>query len=391
MTFRRLLAAAAGIALLLAGCSGGGDGETSADDGVTTTTRPSMDEVVRLNEVQYLGTHNSYHRRLPPKLFDLLRRFDARFADSVDYEHRPLDEQLDLGIRQLELDVFADPEGGRYASRAARSLVGEPKETGIEELARPGFKVLHVAEVDFASSCLSLATCLRTIDTWSDEHPRHLPIMVFIEAKDSPTPDPLGLGFATPAPIGAAELDALDAEIRAVFDDDELLTPDDVRGDHPTLRDAVTTDGWPTLAEARGKVLFTLINDDDKRARYVEGHAGLAGRAMFTLAGTDAPESAVVSRPDPATAAADIEALARQGFAVRTRADADTVEARSGTTARRDAALAGAATWISTDFPEPDPTFPSAYAVTFGGADHPFARCHPVLAPPACRDDQLEP
>ena len=387
MTFRHLLAA---VALLLAGCSSGGDeGRTGAGNDTTTTTAPSMDEVVRLNQVQYLGTHNSYHRRLPPKLFDLLGRFDARFADSVDYEHPPLDEQLDRGIRQLELDVFADPEGGRYASRAARSLVGEPKETGIAELARPGFKVLHVAEVDFASSCLSLATCLRTIDEWSDDHPRHLPIMVFIEAKDAPTPDPLGLGFATPAPIGPAELDALDAEIRAVFDDAELLTPDDVRGDHPTLRDAITTDGWPPLAEARGKVLFTLINDD-KRARYLEGHAGLAARAMFTLAGTEAPESAVVSRPDPAAAAADIQALARQGFAVRTRADADTVEARSGATARRDAALAGAATWISTDFPGPDPAFPSGYAVTFGGADHPFARCHPVLAPPACRDDQLE-
>jgi hypothetical protein len=359
-----------GSALALAGCQS-----------APTAKAPALDEVVRLNQVQVVGTHNSFHRRLPPKLFEILTSFDAKLAASVDYEHAPLDEQLDAGIRQLELDVFADPEGGRFASRAANPLGGLPKETGLAELSEPGFKVLHLPEVDFESSCLSLRTCLRTIASWSDAHPKHLPIMVFVEAKDAPVPDVAKLGFATPLPIGAAELDALDAEIRAVFDADHLLAPDDVRGSHATLREAVTTDGWPTLAASRGKVLFCLLNDDAKRAAYV----AVPGRAMFTLSGVDAPESAVVSRPEALSQAADITALARQGFVVRTRADADTVEARSGDVGRRDAALASAATWVSTDFPAADPEFGTDYAVP------PAIRCNPVTAPAACRDDRLEP
>lgn len=330
-----------------------------------------MDAVVRLNHVQVVGTHNSYHRRLPPKLFELLSSLNPTLASSVDYEHAPLDEQLDLGVRQLELDVFADPDGGRFASRAANELVGLPKETGIAELAAPGFKVLHQADVDFESSCLSLRTCLTTIAEWSGAHPKHLPVMVFIEAKGA-------------TPVGATELDALDAEIRSVFGGDDLLTPDDVRGARATLREAVTTDGWPTLAASRGRVLFTLINDDAARTAYVDGHESLRGRAMFTLSGPNAPESAVVSRPDPTTATADIAALAQQGFVVRTRADVDTVEARSGDVTRRDAALASAATWVSTDFPTADPKFPTGYAVT------PRMRCNPVVAPRACRDELLE-
>ena len=339
---------------------------------------------MRLNHVQVVGTHNSYHRRLPPKLFDVLMSFDARLAASVDYEHLPLGEQLDAGVRSLELDVFADRNGGRYASRAANPLGGLPKETGEAELAAPGFKVLHIPEVDFASSCLSLRTCLERISSWSRAHPRHLPLIVLVEAKDTGVPDVVNLGFAVPEPIGPAELDGLDAELRAVFDEQDLVTPDDVRRDAATLREAVTTTGWPTLAASRGKVLFTLINDDAKRTAYVEGHPSLRGRVMFTLSGVDAPESAVVSRPDPVGQAAEIEALTRQGFIVRTRADADTVEARAGDVARRDAAVGGAATLVSTDYPAPDPKFGKGYVVD------PRTRCNPVTAPPACQDSSLE-
>jgi hypothetical protein len=371
---RSVVSLAVGAALLVAGCN------RAPSPDPPKAKPPSMDEVVRLNQVQVVGTHNSFHRRLPPKLFEILTSFDGKLAASVDYEHAPLDEQLDRGIRQLELDVFADPDGGRFASRAANPLGGLPKETGLAELSEPGFKVLHLPEVDFESSCLSLRACLRTVATWSAAHPRHLPIMVFVEAKDAPVPDVAKLGFATPLPIGAAELDALDAEVRAAFDGESLLTPDDVRGSHATLREAVTSDGWPTLAASRGKVLFCLLDDDAKRAAYV----AVPGRAMFTLSGVDAPESAVVSRPTPVEQSADIEALARQGFIVRTRADADTVEARSGDVRRRDAALASAATWVSTDFPSSDAKF-GPYEVP------PAIRCNPVIAPPVCQDDELEP
>lgn len=262
------------LSLVLAACSASDDEEEAAP------SPPSMDEVVRLNQVQSVGTHNSYHRRLAPALFEILSSFDAKLAASVDFEHRPIAEQLDAGVRQLELDVFADPDGGRFAARAANPLAGLPKETGLAELAAPGFKVFHLPEVDYESSCLSLRSCLEAIATWSRANPRHVPIMVFVEAKDAPVPDVARLGFATPLPIGAAELDALDTEIRDVIGDAMLLTPDEVRGSQDTLRGAVTGGGWPTLAASRGKVLFALLDDGAKRAAYVEGHPSLRGRAF---------------------------------------------------------------------------------------------------------------
>jgi hypothetical protein len=73
--------------------------------------------------------------------------------------------------------------------------------------------------------------------------------------------------------------------------------------------------------------------------------------------------------------------LVEQGYMVRTRADADTEQARSGDTSRRDAALASGAQFISTDYPVPNPEF-SDYQVTIPGGG--IARCNPVNAPDSC-------
>jgi hypothetical protein len=71
---------------------------------------------------------------------------------------------------------------------------------------------------------------------------------------------------------------------------------------------------------------------------------------------------------------------------VRTRADADTVQARTNDTTMRDAALASGAQLVSTDYLTADTRF-STYRVRLpSGA---VARCDPVVAPPACKDDQL--
>jgi hypothetical protein len=371
--------AAAVLATVLLAAGGGCRDDSAADD---------PDDVVRMNHIQVVGTHNSYHRRLPQAAFDALQAFSAPVAASVDYDHPPLDEQLDAGIRQLELDVFADPAGGLFATRAANPLIGLPKETGIAELERPGFKVLHRVEIDFESTCLTLVACLTAIEEWSDAHPRHLPVMVLIESKESPEPDPLGLGFVTPVPVRGAELDALEAEIRSVFAAEDLITPDVVRGDRASLREAVTDDGWPSLARSRGKVLFALDNDGAIRKAYTHGHPALKGRVMFTFSGVDAPESALVSRPNPIEQSAEIRALVRRGFMVRTRADAETKEARSGDTRRRDAALASGAHWVSTDYPVEDVRFGTAYRVQLPGAS--VARCNPVFAPEECRDATFE-
>ena len=51
------------------------------------------------------------------------------------------------GIRQINLDVFADPVGGLYSEPAGLTLFDPAAH--IPELGAPGPKVLHVQDVDF--------------------------------------------------------------------------------------------------------------------------------------------------------------------------------------------------------------------------------------------------
>jgi len=343
---------------------------------------------VRLNQVQVLGSHNSYHIQPEQRILDVLAVFLPELAPTLEYTHIPLDQQFDFqGIRQIELDVFADPLGGLYANRGAYIVFGEDPASGLPELDQPGFKVLHVQDIDFDTTCLTLVDCLQNVKDWSDANPWHLPIMILMETKDDPIWDPLNLGFVIPIPIGPGELDDLDAEIRSVFSEDHMITPDDVRGGHATLEEAVLAGGWPTLWEAQGKVLFALDNGGSVRDDYVAGHPSLAGRVMFTSSDLGQPEAAFVKLNDPLGNEQVIADLVADGYIVRTRADADTIDARNGDTTRRDAALASGAQFVSTDYPVPDP-FGMGYVVEI--PDGAPARCNPINSVPDCLSSALE-
>ena len=99
---------------------------------------------------------------------------------------------------------------------------------------------------------------LAEIEAWSSANPNHLPVMVMVEIKAQSVPD-------AAAAEGIELLDALDAELTSVFDSDQLITPDDVRGDAATLESAVLQPGWPTLEDSRGKVMILLNNQGDVR------------------------------------------------------------------------------------------------------------------------------
>jgi hypothetical protein len=349
--------------------------------------RRYADRCVSLNQVQVLGTHNSYHIQPDPTLIDLYMLFDE-IAVQWEYTHRPLDEQFELlGIRQIELDVYADPVGGLYAAPFGFQLLQNDLEARIPELEAPGMKVLHVQELDYDTTCQFLVECLTVVKDWSDAKPGHLPIMIMIEVKDDLIPDPLDLGFVVPIEFGPAEFDDLDAEIRSVFLPEQLITPDDVRGSAPSLEQAVQTRGWPTLSKARGRVLFALDNGGSKREAYLEDHPSLMGRVLFTNSTPGQPDAAFVKVNDPLADPERIPGLVRDGYIVRTRADANTLEARDNDTERRDAALASGAQYVSTDYPEPDLAF-SEYQVTL--PDGAPGRCNPVNSPPGCRSSALE-
>ena len=61
---------------------------------------------ININHLQFVGSHNSYKKAMPDGFVKQLMRVNPEVMESLEYEHIPLAEQLDLGIRKLELDVF---------------------------------------------------------------------------------------------------------------------------------------------------------------------------------------------------------------------------------------------------------------------------------------------
>ncbi len=384
-------------ALLLAACllaaaaCGDDDGGGERAGGTTTTVAPA----VRMNEVQVLGSHNSYHLRPEQVVRDGIAAFAGEQAAlELDYEHLPLTEQLEEhGIRQFELDVYADPDGGRFAERPAATLVGLPTASGDPALDEPGFKVLHQVDVDFRSTCPTFVSCLTEIEAWSSANPDHEPIMVMVETKQQSLAEAtggaldltaLGVQLTEVLRFDRATFDALEAEILSVFDRSAIVTPDDVRGDAATLEEAVLAgDAWPTLDEAAGKVLFSLVDLGEARDVYVGDAASLEGRLLFTSSEEGRPDAAFIRIDDPLTEADRIRAAVEAGYLVRTRTDVPGIDAPAGDTARRDAAFASGAQYLSTDYYVPDETLGYTLVVDLPGAG--AARCNPVNAPASCK------
>jgi Phosphoinositide phospholipase C, Ca2+-dependent len=305
-----------------------------------------LDDTLRTNQVQVLATHNSYH---------IQQDVPIAASPTTQYTHAPLDQQLDLGVRGFEIDVVNAPDGQ--------------------------FPVLHTPVVDNTSNCTPIAQCLEVTRTWSKAHPGHVPIFILIEPKNDDIDfviDPTLRRF------DAAGLDQLDAIVRKSLGR-QLITPDSVRGKAKTLRAAVTGRGWPSLGKTRGKVLVALNTAGVIRDTYLQGHPSLEKRAMFVTAEAQSPAAAVIKVDDPDEAR--IQALVKRGFIVRTRADADLVEARANDVTRRDLALRSGAQIVSTDFEVAVPAI-GGYVVQIPGGTP--ARCDPVNAPKNCRPSDVE-
>jgi hypothetical protein len=122
-------------------------------------------------------------------------------------------------------------------------------------------------------------------------------------------------------------------------------------------------------------VIFALDNTGPEREVYLKDHPALSGRLMFASVDEDDPAAAWFKINDPIASFDDIQRLVKAGFLVRTRADADTKQARDGSTEMRDRALSSGAQFVSTDYPVPDPRF-TGYCVQLPGRA--VARSNPV-------------
>lgn len=324
-------AAAVALVLVVLVACGRDDGRDSA----APTYR--LDGTLRLNQIQVLGTHNSYHLAPPA---------GTTLTPERDITQSPLTVQFERqSIRQIELDVHASPGNA--------------------------LTVYHLRG-DEGTTCATLVQCLREVRDWSVGHRGHLPLFVLLEPKHE---------------LGAlVDGLAVDAEIRSVFGPEQLLTPDDVQGNWPSLRQAVQEGGWPLLGSTRNKVVFVYTDDVITRPSYTSGDTSLRGRAMFVYADPASPLAAFASVPDARLGSSRIADLVGAGYIVRTRADDGGVEARANDSSRASAALASGAQLVSTDYPVPAP---SGYVVAAPGNP---ARCNPLNAPAGigCTPEDVE-
>lgn len=298
---------------------------------------PAIEEL-QINQLQFIGTHNSYHVRK-----------SKSGIKSLNYTHAPLDAQLDHRVRSFELDLHY--RGGQ-------------------------FEIFHVPKLDEGTTVRKLKDALEIVRKWSDAHPHHLPISILFEAKKASADfDPVARN------LDADNLDQLDETLRSVFPAERCLTPDDVRGKAGTLREAILSTGWPKLAASRGKVFFILHDDAGLRDLYEQGHPSLRGRVMFVRSSEDRDDGAVLVLDNPRSA--KIVPLVKAGYMIRTRADADLHLESAVEPARRDAAFASGAQIVSTDFPAAEAPGPGGYTVKF--PDNAAARVDPVNGPEQLR------
>lgn len=317
---------------------------------------------IRINEKQWIGTHNSYHIAPDPVAMAIIGLAAPGEARSNDCTQRPLEEQLEeLGMRHFELDLFHDPDGTLYRSplcyqMATTQGANVPAFDPDQKLSQKGIKVLHSPDFDFRTHVYTLRDALSQFARWMEKHPDGGPIFVLLELKSqsfSPATVPL--------PWTSEAIEGLEKSILEVFSRDRILTPDDIRAGRPTLRDAVKGIGWPTLAESRGKIVFLLDNEGEQRSTYLAKSEILENRLLFASVPATHPAAAWMKRNDPIGSYDEIVALVDQGFLVRTRADSGTIESRTNNTKRRDLAIKSGAQLISTDYPEPDTRFSDYY------------------------------
>ncbi len=339
------------LLLTLLACTPKEDGTGAIDTAFETTFSVptghyALDDVLRFNEVQARGTHNSTHIE-PANPVD----------PSHEYTHKSLTEQLDSqGVRQFELDLHLH------------------KELGLQ--------VFHLPGIDQETVCLQFTDCLQEIKDWSNANPLHTPIMIWMELKDEDLDT-----MVEELDSLSGNYDLIEDDILSVFPRFRVMAPDDVRGDHATLPQAINADGWPTLGELRGRVVFSLLENDEHRDLYLAGRQNLEGALLFVDADTAEDPWAATFKINNADNDFDrIQDLVSQGFVVTCNADGadDTPEENAFL---RDRSLASGAQYLSSDRPAPESGGDGYWLEIPGGSP---ARCNPVRTHADCTSADVE-
>lgn len=360
---------------------------------VTTASSSGGGDDVRMNQIQFMGAHNAFHREMQGAELAESIKIDPGYPTWGFYSHASVNDLLERqNVRALEFDLLPDPAGGLYSNPLARQRAGLGPDPD-PDMAAPGMKIIHVADQDYNSTCRTLVRCLEQVRMWSRANRGHVPLILQLELKQTDDRWEQQGGAVSP-PWTAPLLDDIDEEIRSVFTEKELITADDLRRPGQTLEQSILKQGWPKLDWARGKVMFFFDNGGPGAIRdmYLAGRPNLEGRAVFTRGNPGDADAAITMVNDPRGAAntAAIQDLVRRGYIVRTRSDEPLRTIRENDYSRVGIALDSGAQMVTTDFPTIGMTarYDSEFVAELPGGK--AVRCNPLNAPRTCKDGSLE-
>lgn len=291
---------------------------------VLTLLAAAASAQLKMNDLQVMGTHNSYH---------VANHLSSAFVPSVDYTHCDINEQLTgQKIRGLEFDLWL-------------------KEDGTTD----DFKVYH-DPLDPDTNCEHLSECLGHVKTFTGANADHHYVLIVLELKDTET-------------WTIARIKAVEAAVESALGAANLIKPDDLMGStYGSVKEAAEADNWPTLASTKGKYVVYIQGFGSQKETVIDNYLGeysnLTGASFFLRCGADDPANlpnhcAFVSGVSVDTQANkdQVKALAEAGFIVRGRSDEDARQSGSeydtNDRTRLDALVANGAHFIYTDFPAP--------------------------------------
>lgn len=295
---------------------------------------------IKFNEIAFLATHNSYQsestettKKLYRSLSDLT--FGLVSEKTADFESETLTNQLESGIRSLEIDIEVFDREGDVS-----------------------FTCMHSPNIEMTTTCYDFELAMKEIAMWSDNNPDHLPITIIIEPKGTFIP------LKDMKKFSIDYADEFDTALRETLGD-KLFTPADMLRDYASFGEMRAADDWCKVKDMLGKVVI-LLHDCGATEEYIALDPSFGTQAMFPMLreediNRDCASFIIMNKPAKLLEIQDT--ILEENLMVRTRTDKFT----EITEKRKADALASCANIISTDYPPRTDSTDESYIVSFNG------------------------
>lgn len=274
------------------------------------------DNTRKLNDIQVLATHNSFKSMPNMYISKPIELFWGQKVRNGQYAMPYLTEQLNNGIRGVEIDIAAYGDD---------------------------FLVIHDPTTDWRTHVPDFELALREIKLWSDRNPNHIPINIMLQARNQ-----FSVYTAKFKKFDKQRLTKLNDIMGEVFGRENIIKPSDLLGEYNSIQEAVQNNNWPMLSDCLGKVYFSFLFDEkESEQNYIALDQTLNLQNGFVFAKKDAikPYTAFILADSPFVEGH--AELAANNYILRTRID----EQFNHSQERFQATIDLGAVILSTDYP----------------------------------------